>query len=199
MAEPSRRKTRSIMSAGLDQLDFQELQKARVGVGVGGQVVQQKCRVNGCNVGFRELLLDGLHQNEAHDQCHQGQGRGEDAPQVQTFVAGTRKRTIGLKGCAVTHQTHGGGTRLKGPDTRNPQALADVVAHVLGGQVQLLCEIVAPKVHVCSVGGGGFHSFMPWSDKVLFSAKMAREQWVLTLPSEHPITAAVSDTSSSSQ
>jgi RNA polymerase sigma-70 factor (ECF subfamily) len=35
--------------------------------------------------------------------------------------------------------------------------------------------------------------------KVAAKARMAREQWVFTLPSEHPMAAAVSATSSSSQ
>ena len=42
VAVPSRCRPSSIMSAGLDQLDFQELQKARVGVSVGREIVQQE-------------------------------------------------------------------------------------------------------------------------------------------------------------
>ena len=43
------------------------------------------------------------------------------------------------------------------------------------------------------------HSFTPLADSDSASARTAREQWVLTLPSEQPIAAAVSATSSSSQ
>ena len=43
------------------------------------------------------------------------------------------------------------------------------------------------------------HRVIPLRSSQCASAWVAREQWVLTLPSEHPIAAAVSATSSSSQ
>ena len=43
------------------------------------------------------------------------------------------------------------------------------------------------------------HSLSPLADSIPARAWTAREQWVFTLPSEHPIAAAASATSSSSQ
>lgn len=69
---PSRCKPRSVMSAGLGQLDFQELQKAWVGVSIGGQIVEQKRRINRRQIGFHQFLLNGLNENQAQDQTDQG-------------------------------------------------------------------------------------------------------------------------------
>ena len=84
---------------------------------------------------------------------------------------------------------------------RGAQPLADLVRQVgiAGGE---------PRGHPAAElrlefgrrGGNRFvHSEIPLALSALLKAWTAREQWVLTLPSEHPMAAAVSATSISSQ
>ena len=67
-----------------------------------------------------------------------------------------------------------------------------------GGWGNVLQSVVQCLPHPVSVAFF-IHSFIPFADRAVASVWVAREQWVLTLPSEQPIAAAVSATSMSSQ
>src|SRR5574344_266224 len=54
------------------------------------------------------------------------------------------------------------------------------------------CEVLGLKGR-----GRGGHSSIPWALRAVLNVCTARKQWVLTLPSEQPMAAAVSATSSS--
>ena len=71
------------------------------------------------------------------------------------------------------------------------EPIGRLVIQPRGGFVKRLADLVSEFFLV--------HSCMPRAFKARANACVAREQWVLTLPSEHPITAAVSATSISSQ
>ena len=64
-------------------------------------------------------------------------------------------------------------------------------AQLVQPAVEVLSDLVAEIVFV--------HKVIPFAFRATASACVAREQWVLTLPSEQPIAAAVSATSMSSQ
>ena len=91
---------------------------------------------------------------------------------------------------------------LKRLFARRTQALADVVRQRLGtgrkarGHAQAETVVQGIGVLLAVVG---VHGRIPLARSALASAWTAREQCVLTLPSEHPMTAAVSATSISSQ
>jgi hypothetical protein len=76
---------------------------------------------------------------------------------------------------------------------RQLQAIRSPRAHRSGTLIQVAGDLPA-EIVVSSC-----HSFIPLAASISARACTAREQWVLTLPSEHPIAAAVSATSSSSQ
>lgn len=119
------------MSGRLDQLDLQELQKAWVGVSIGGQIVEQKRRINRRQIGFHQFLLNGLNENQAQDQTDQGQSGDQKTPQIQAFIWPCMERPAGLKGCAVIQKPDRLWTGCQGTLTGNPEAFADVMTDVL--------------------------------------------------------------------
>jgi hypothetical protein len=85
---------------------------------------------------------------------------------------------------------------------RGAQAFADVVGQLLrafrqaqGHAASEMLGIAFVRWRVAVV----VHSLIPLAFNALLRAWMARKQWVLTLPSEQPMAAAVSATSISSQ
>ena len=81
----------------------------------------------------------------------------------------------------------------QGLGTRKLQAIGDAGLEVDRGSVEISGYFFSENV----VGGG--HSDIPLAFSIMAKACTAREQWVFTLPSEQPIAAAASATSSSSQ
>jgi hypothetical protein len=80
------------------------------------------------------------------------------------------------------------------------QAFGDVVGQLGGAGCQASGNLAAKLVR--ERGGGVVlvvHACIPFAFSALLRAWTAREQWVLTLPSEQPMAAAVSATSISSQ
>ena len=98
----------------------------------------------------------------------------------------------------------GGGKRCLGrphrilhPGERRRPGLLEPVH---GPALQLLGACVQVSLYSsCDFLVVGCHSRTPWAESISANAWTAREQCVFTLPSEQPIAAAVSATSSSSQ
>src|SRR5690606_5071270 len=86
---------------------------------------------------------------------------------------------------------------------RGAQALANVVGQFAVAFGQARRDAAGVSIHRQGGVGGGFwravHSTIPLAFRERLRVCTARKQWVLTLPSEQPMAAAVSATSISSQ
>jgi len=65
--------TQSVIGSGLNQLELQKLNKARVGVSIGGQFVGQERGVNAGNVGRHIVELRELYEQQTQNQGQQRQ------------------------------------------------------------------------------------------------------------------------------
>mmetsp|Transcript_75033 Transcript_75033/g.176107 ORF Transcript_75033/g.176107 Transcript_75033/m.176107 type:complete len:209 (+) Transcript_75033:3420-4046(+) len=196
----------------------QELREARVAEGRGRQVVAEQC---GVNLRRRDELfvdLTALHQQQARQQGQQRQRRHQLGPQA--LAVGSARTATERQRCAHLHHAGAGRARRRAGRTclgsagqgllaRKPQPFGHIMRQIsaalgqAGGDAQP--KALGTGVHTrIELGRAGrkmwrLHSVIPFAFRDFASACTAREQCVLTLPSEQPITEAVSATSNSSQ
>ena len=165
----------------------------RVGVGVDGRVVEQYGKVQIGNLGHHPVVLPLLDANAAQRQGQQGHRQAET------------QQPIAARRIAVAAPARGGHLQCRHPQgcgRPGRGARQGRLAGFLQAQVDRIVDVLRAFVEGLADPVGEFcfvHSSIPRARRALASACVAREQCVFTLPSEHFIDAAVSETSRSSQ
>src|SRR6185437_8847291 len=177
-------------SASVIERGSKPILESPVQIGVDRQIRREQVQVEFlefANLLNRLPLLEA--ESERPDQQDDAEPSQRALPRAETAAgdaagAGGGELRAGRGG--ERHARHGGGARLLQTIQGARPELGDPAVEVMG---QLPGEF-------------GFtfdHGVIPFAFSRSARARTAREQWVFTLPSEQPIAAAVSATSSSSQ
>src|SRR6266550_1560242 len=176
---------------------FQIVLEAAIQVGVDRQVAGQQLGVDLLDLGRALVLLprvDGAEADQQHrDRDEHTQRQAGPAAEVADHVArpyAGRGQDADRLGALARERELAGGLQ--------PRGLAGVETQPL---IQNMANLVAELEFIHSLFGTlcRAHSVMPRALSAAAKACAAREQCVFTLPSEQPMTRAVSATSSSSQ
>ncbi len=188
----------------------QELTEPGVGVRIRRQVICQKRSIDLGSCFDLNLLVAHVDRHQTDDKQHQQRDQRRADPPGRAFgpaaaESGLASTDHGDPACAVALRrevANGACTRdckLAG----DAQALLDVVRDrkLIERSGDLARDLGLPTLEVSDVRRGcGVHvGEIPLAFRAFASECTALEQCVLTLPSEHPMAAAVSATSSSSQ
>ena len=194
-------------AASLARRGLQEFDEAGVAVGAGRKIVGQQRRID--LGGHRDLGagLPLLDQHQAEDQHASGSDRGELDPPAGAAARAARRRRRWVPRSRPRRRRAGQRAPARAP-ARGRSAGA-VPISPSSRSVSSFRRATTSRGEAGFgefAGGGGrrrwlelVHGVIPFALRAFASACTAREQCVLTLPSEQPIEAAVSATSSSSQ
>jgi len=159
--------------------------ESQVRIGSYRQVIREHLCVDVRVVGGMCWLLELLPVNDEHGQDERRHGSKEPAVRQPSGHTGER---------ASSHHTSRGLMPMS-PFQRcfagRTKPIDDTGRDVIQATVKALRDPFSKILFV--------HKEIPFDFRKSASAWVSREQWVFTLPSEQPITCAVSETSSSSQ
>jgi hypothetical protein len=181
------------------------LGEAGVAIGCRRQFIGEQCRIDLGGDSDLLMVMVLLNEHQACQQHRQGHQRSQTQPD--------RWRPTENRSATGLTQEHGSrsapdcASAFDGTVSRHAQPLGNVVRQLVGRLAQRAGQAKSDtrfKGFVLSRAGCNgrdciSHGAIPLARRALARAWTALEQWVFTLPSEQPITIAVSATSSSSQ